>query len=362
MLGAYDGDHSWRFSTPFPEFATAAILAFPYAGGLARITGIPASERNSSSPSATKALQRGIRLIEWTFDPLESRNAYLNIEKLGVIVRRYYLNHYGRDRRRRHFRDWTAIAWSPNGGSMEAAHPGHEADTPTRGHSRRHSVAEEARPGVRRAMSRRACGKSFCKTFRTITTSPASSAARNQRLHLRPGSRRVFIRQIELRELRMRLLHPFETSFGVTQERRIILVKVSDGDPYRVWRSHRRRRTVLQPRDLRNGVAHPQRFHRSSRRSARKSHRPKDFARFVAGIRGHNMAKAGLETALWDLEARARIATVEAARRQRARKSIAAFRSAFNRRSTVCSRRSKRRSTRAIAASRSRSSPDGMSK
>ena len=42
-----------------------------------------------------EALQRGIRLIEWTFDPLVSRNAYLNIEKLGVIVRRYYPDFYG---------------------------------------------------------------------------------------------------------------------------------------------------------------------------------------------------------------------------------------------------------------------------
>jgi predicted GNAT superfamily acetyltransferase len=41
------------------------------------------------------ALQRGIRLIEWTFDPLVSRNAYLNIEKLGVVVRRYYPSFYG---------------------------------------------------------------------------------------------------------------------------------------------------------------------------------------------------------------------------------------------------------------------------
>ncbi len=43
----------------------------------------------------THALERGIRLIEWTFDPLESKNAYLNIVKLGAIVRRYYPNHYG---------------------------------------------------------------------------------------------------------------------------------------------------------------------------------------------------------------------------------------------------------------------------
>ena len=41
------------------------------------------------------AQQRGIHLIEWTFDPLESKNAYLNVVKLGVIVRRYYVNLYG---------------------------------------------------------------------------------------------------------------------------------------------------------------------------------------------------------------------------------------------------------------------------
>ena len=41
------------------------------------------------------ALARGIRLIEWTFDPLEGWNAYLNLEKLGAITRRYVPNHYG---------------------------------------------------------------------------------------------------------------------------------------------------------------------------------------------------------------------------------------------------------------------------
>jgi predicted GNAT superfamily acetyltransferase len=41
------------------------------------------------------ALARGIELIEWTFDPLEIKNAYLNIVKLGAIARRYSVNHYG---------------------------------------------------------------------------------------------------------------------------------------------------------------------------------------------------------------------------------------------------------------------------
>ena len=41
------------------------------------------------------ALDRGFELMEWTFDPLEIKNAYLNIEKLGAIARRYNVNQYG---------------------------------------------------------------------------------------------------------------------------------------------------------------------------------------------------------------------------------------------------------------------------
>ena len=41
------------------------------------------------------ALARGFELIEWTFDPLEIKNGYLNIERLGAIARRYNINQYG---------------------------------------------------------------------------------------------------------------------------------------------------------------------------------------------------------------------------------------------------------------------------
>ena len=41
------------------------------------------------------ALKRGIRLIEWTFDPLEIKNAFLNIHKLGAVVRSYFEDFYG---------------------------------------------------------------------------------------------------------------------------------------------------------------------------------------------------------------------------------------------------------------------------
>jgi predicted GNAT superfamily acetyltransferase len=41
------------------------------------------------------AIAHGYELLEWTFDPLEIKNAYLNLERLGAIARRYNLNQYG---------------------------------------------------------------------------------------------------------------------------------------------------------------------------------------------------------------------------------------------------------------------------
>lgn len=41
------------------------------------------------------AIARGIRLVEWTFDPLEMRNAYFNLMRLGAVVRKFRPNFYG---------------------------------------------------------------------------------------------------------------------------------------------------------------------------------------------------------------------------------------------------------------------------
>ncbi len=41
------------------------------------------------------AIAKGFELIEWTFDPLEIKNAHLNLARLGAIARRYSVNHYG---------------------------------------------------------------------------------------------------------------------------------------------------------------------------------------------------------------------------------------------------------------------------
>jgi predicted GNAT superfamily acetyltransferase len=51
--------------------------------------------RSMKLAQRTEAIEQGIDLIEWTFDPLELKNAYFNLEKLGAIIRRYVPNMYG---------------------------------------------------------------------------------------------------------------------------------------------------------------------------------------------------------------------------------------------------------------------------
>jgi predicted GNAT superfamily acetyltransferase len=43
----------------------------------------------------SEALARGIRKMEWTFDPLEIKNAFINIHRLGAVVSTYRVNFYG---------------------------------------------------------------------------------------------------------------------------------------------------------------------------------------------------------------------------------------------------------------------------
>jgi len=63
--------------------------------------GVAADHENRGVGKALKlaqrddAIRRGLQCIEWTFDPLKSKNAFFNIERLGAIVRRYLPDHYG---------------------------------------------------------------------------------------------------------------------------------------------------------------------------------------------------------------------------------------------------------------------------
>ena len=95
VLGAFDGDRLAGYASATPGVRSGA--PFWYSQMLAvdkdyRNTGIGSGLKLAQSDHA---LREGIHLIEWSFDPLESKNAHFNIAKLGVIVRRYYINLYG---------------------------------------------------------------------------------------------------------------------------------------------------------------------------------------------------------------------------------------------------------------------------
>jgi O-succinylbenzoate synthase len=111
------------------------------------------------------------------------------------------------------------------------------------------------------------------------------------------------IHSIQMREVQLPLAHPFETSFGLTTARRILLVELTSTDGLTAWgecvagehpyfsdesvdTAWPITETELVPRLLAATIDHG-------------SELPALFAQ----VRGHRMAKAALENAIWDLDA-----------------------------------------------------------
>ena len=96
VLGAFEGSQMLGFVLAFPGVRTGRIYLHSH------MTAVLPEHQNRGIGRQLKlaqrddALARGIDLIEWTFDPLQLRNAYFNIVRLGVIVRQYLPNVYGR--------------------------------------------------------------------------------------------------------------------------------------------------------------------------------------------------------------------------------------------------------------------------
>jgi len=109
--------------------------------------------------------------------------------------------------------------------------------------------------------------------------------------------------QLTLREIHLRLVKPFETSFDRTTERRVLLVEaVSDGvsgwaeatvdaDPYYSYETIETAWHII--RDFLWPMVRSREFGSAA-----------EIYDSLARVRGHNMAKGGLETAAWDAEAR----------------------------------------------------------
>lgn len=102
-FGAFDGDRMIGFCLAIPGIKAKGK---PYIHS--HMLGVLKDYRDAGVGRMLKleqrkeALSRAIELMEWTFDPLEIKNAYFNIERLGTIVRRYVLNQYGTTTSRLH--------------------------------------------------------------------------------------------------------------------------------------------------------------------------------------------------------------------------------------------------------------------
>lgn len=96
LLGGFDGAGSLKgFVYSIPAVKNGRLTQWSHMLGVTR------DARNSGLGFRLKLAQReraremGIDLIEWTFDPLQTVNAFLNFVRLGVVVEEYEENIYG---------------------------------------------------------------------------------------------------------------------------------------------------------------------------------------------------------------------------------------------------------------------------
>lgn len=95
VVGAWDGETLVGFAMAIPGNRNR----HPYLHS--HMVAVKEGYRNSGLGRKIKlfqredAIERGYELMEWTFDPLEIKNSYFNLERLGAIARRYNVNQYG---------------------------------------------------------------------------------------------------------------------------------------------------------------------------------------------------------------------------------------------------------------------------
>ena len=95
VLGAWDGGRMIGFTLSMTAFRQGRTALHSH------MTAVLAEYRDRGVGRQLKlfqredALARGIGLVEWTFDPLELKNAYFNLERLGAVVREFLPNAYG---------------------------------------------------------------------------------------------------------------------------------------------------------------------------------------------------------------------------------------------------------------------------
>ncbi|HKC65132.1 MAG TPA: hypothetical protein VKB86_15925, partial [Pyrinomonadaceae bacterium] len=112
------------------------------------------------------------------------------------------------------------------------------------------------------------------------------------------------IRSVELREIRLPLIHFFETSFGRTTERRIILARVRDEDGAEGWGECTAGEGPFYCEEWTESAWNTLKSYLAPMVLGHAVERASDIFPLMKAVRGNRMAKAAIETACWDLEAK----------------------------------------------------------
>lgn len=114
----------------------------------------------------------------------------------------------------------------------------------------------------------------------------------------------MIIAAVELTEIRLPLVHYFETSFGRTTERRIILVRVLDRDGAEGWGECTAAENPFYSDEWTETAWATLKTFLAPVVMARETDEAAGIFTSMSAVRGHRMAKAAIETACWDLEAK----------------------------------------------------------
>jgi len=114
----------------------------------------------------------------------------------------------------------------------------------------------------------------------------------------------VIISSIELREIRLPLIHFFETSFGRTTERRIILVRVTDADGIEGWGECTAGEGPFYCEEWTETAWPTLNQFLAPMVAGQQVEDATEVGGLMKKVRGNRMAKAAIETACWDLESK----------------------------------------------------------
>jgi len=95
VLGAFDGGRMIGYTLAVVGVRNGVPYLHSHMRGVLRDYRDKGVGRMLKLFQRDEALSRGIRLVQWTFDPLELRNAHFNLNRLGAICREYLPNLYG---------------------------------------------------------------------------------------------------------------------------------------------------------------------------------------------------------------------------------------------------------------------------